>query len=96
MLFFLAQPLHIVPEVEKTFYERGGGKRGTDQNLSFSIHRKKFPTQGRGNSIGIPKNLYVYHFRCFPCLFGSPHEFVNPTPPPIKLKNACVLERPCP
>ena len=26
MLFFLAQPLPIVPEVEKTFYERGSGK----------------------------------------------------------------------
>ena len=89
----------------KTFYERGQepnrllagkGKGGTDQNLSFSIRTKKFPTQGRGNSIGIPKSLHVYHFRCFPCLFHSPLEFVNPTPPPIKLKIACVLERPCP
>ena len=58
----------------------------TDQNLSFSIHRKKFPTQGRGNSIGIPKNLYVCHFRCFPCLIRSPLEFLNPTPTLLNLK----------
>ena len=82
----LAQPLPIVPEVEKIFYERERGKGGTDQNLSFSIHRKKFPTQGRGNSIGIPKNLYVCHFRCFPCLIRSPLEFLNPTPTLLNLK----------
>ena len=86
MLFFLAQPLPIVPEVEKIFYERERGKGGTDQDLSFSIHRKKFPTQGRGNSIGIPKNLYVCHFRCFPCLIRSPLEFLNPTPTLLNLK----------
>ena len=85
--FFLAQPLPIVPEVEKIFYDlRGRGKGGTDQNLSFSIHRKKFPTQGRGNSIGIPKNLYVCHFRCFPCLTRSPLEFLKPTPNLLNLK----------
>ena len=40
--------------------------------------------QGRGNSIGIPKNPYVFHFRYLSCLFRSRLEFVNPIPPPIK------------
>ena len=81
MLFFLAQPLPIVPEVEKTFYGWGRGKGGTDRNLSFNIRRKKFPTHGRGNNICIPKNLYVYHFRCFPCLFPVP--LLNFLTPPL-------------
>ena len=48
----------------------GKGKGGTDQ--------------GRGNSIGIPKNPYVFHFRYLSCLFRSRLKFVNPIPPPIK------------
>ena len=89
MLFFLGQPLPIVPEMDKPFMSGEGERRnqeGTDQKLSFSIHRKKFPTHGRGNNIGIPKNLYVYQFRCIPCLFRSPLEFLNPTPTLLKLK----------
>lgn len=79
MLFLLAQPLPIVPEVDKPFMS-GEGERRQSRICRSAIRRKKFPTQGRGYSIGIPKNLYVYHFRCFPCLFRSPLEFVNLTP----------------
>ena len=85
--------LPIVPEVDKPFMSGEGERRNGPESV---VRRKNLPTQGRGNSIGIPKSLQVYHFRCFPCLFHSPLEFVNPTPPPIKLKIACVLKRPCP
>lgn len=81
MLFFLAQPLPIVPE---TFYDWRG--RGKDPGCCSALVEKNLPTQGRGNNIGIPKNLYVYHFICFPRLFPSPLEFVNLNPTRLNLK----------
>lgn len=56
MLFLLAQPLPIVPEVDKPFMS-GEGERRQSRICRSTIRRKKFPTQGRGYSIGIPKNL---------------------------------------
>ena len=94
MLFFLAQPLPIVHEVNKPFMSGEGERRTRICRSAFVEENSRL----RVEEIAL-EFLRVYMSIiswCFPCLFHSPLEFANPTPPPIILKIACVLERPCP
>ena len=81
---------------EQTFYERGRGKEEPTR-----ICRSAFVEENsrlRVEEIAL-EFLRVYMSiisGAFHVCFTLTLEFVNPTPPPIKLKIACVLERPCP